>query len=119
VATDNALIVRCVLSFVCRRTCGGAERGPDTRLRGHRKCATGHWNPWRHGDAPRDLCAFGVDAEALCTVYRFVSVDRPAERHRVLRTQRLDVLIAMGAEGLVNGTMLTIAFALIPLVWLT
>jgi len=34
------------------------------------------------------------------------------ERRRVLRTQRLDVLIAMGAAGLVNATMLTIAAAL-------
>jgi manganese transport protein len=34
------------------------------------------------------------------------------ERHRVLRTQRLDVLIAMGAAGLVNAAMLTIAAAL-------
>jgi manganese transport protein len=31
------------------------------------------------------------------------------ERRRVLRTQRLDVLVAMGAAGLVNATMLTIA----------
>jgi manganese transport protein len=36
----------------------------------------------------------------------------PPERHRVLRTERLDVLIAMGAAGLVNATMLTIAAAL-------
>ena len=34
------------------------------------------------------------------------------ERRRVLRTQRLDVLIAMGVAGLVNATMLTIAAAL-------
>jgi manganese transport protein len=31
------------------------------------------------------------------------------ERGRVLRTQRLDVLVAMGAAGLVNAAMLTIA----------
>jgi manganese transport protein len=31
------------------------------------------------------------------------------ERRRVLRTQRLDVLVAMGAAGLVNAVMLTIA----------
>jgi hypothetical protein len=34
------------------------------------------------------------------------------ERRRVLRTQRLNVLVAMGAAGLVNATMLTIAAAL-------
>ena len=33
----------------------------------------------------------------------------PNRRCRVLRTQRLDVLIAMGAAGVVNGAMLTIA----------
>jgi manganese transport protein len=31
------------------------------------------------------------------------------ERRRVLRTQRLDVLVAMGAAGMVNAAMLTIA----------
>jgi manganese transport protein len=44
-----------------------------------------------------------------------LSADSPVglpERRRVLRTQRLDVLIAMGAAGLVNATMLTIAAAL-------
>ena len=59
----------------------------------------------RHGDAARHLPAFGPDEVPG-------AVPDDAERRELLRFQRLDVVVALGAAGLINLAMLFVAAAL-------
>ena len=90
--------------LVAARRRGHRER-LHPRLRGHRLAAARHRHPRRDRDAARDLPALGAHAAARAR-------RRRRAKRRLMRFQRVDVMIAMGVAGVINMSMLIIAASL-------